>query len=97
MAERHDLREAWIALAGAHHRAGDQHAAAAALAAALSSHIGPIGAPLRSLADGIAAASGAAGWCGLTRHGAGLPAAAARAGLALGDELRADSPRDIFA
>ena len=70
LAARHDLREAWLGLATALHHAGDAMAAAAALSEALAGHIGLLPAPLHTLADVIARAGGAPGWCCLTEQGA---------------------------
>ena len=63
LAARHDLREAWLGLATARHRAGDAAGAATALSEALAGHIGALPPALHPLADAIAKAAGAAGWC----------------------------------
>jgi GT2 family glycosyltransferase len=68
LASRHDLREAWLGLATVRHRTGDAAGAAAALSEALSGHIGLLPLPLHPIADAIAKAAGAAGWCCLTEH-----------------------------
>lgn len=67
IASRHDTREAWFGLAGARLQRGDRDGAAAALQQALQRH-----APwstLHALADGIARAVGAPGWCGVASDG----------------------------
>jgi GT2 family glycosyltransferase/glycosyltransferase involved in cell wall biosynthesis len=66
LADRHDLREAWLGLARARHRAGNAEGAAAALAEALAGHAGALPASLHAMADAIAEAVGAAGWCCLS-------------------------------
>ena len=78
-----DLREAWFGLANARLRLGEAASSATALATALSRHALLRG--IESLADQVAAASGAPGWCGLATGGRlvlGAPAAA-RVTLAL--------------
>jgi GT2 family glycosyltransferase/glycosyltransferase involved in cell wall biosynthesis len=62
LTRRHDVREIWLALAGARLRLGDAAGAASALAASLSGHRLPAAA---EIADLIAKRAGAAGWCGL--------------------------------
>jgi GT2 family glycosyltransferase len=63
----HDVREAWLGLASAHLRLGNAASAANALARGLQRHVvDPSFAPL---ADAIARATGAPGWCGMTREG----------------------------
>ena len=62
-----DIRDAWLGLATAHYTLGDMTAARDALASAFHRHaaheaIGPI-------ADHVARATGAAGWCALTQEG----------------------------
>ena len=63
----HDVREAWLGLASACLRLGDAAGAADALAQALQRHV--IDPSFTNLADSIAQAVGAAGWCGMTRDG----------------------------
>ena len=68
--ERHDLRAVWLALAGAHRRAGDEGEAAAALARALSFHVWTRREAARAaILDAVAAAAGYAGWCALDAEG----------------------------
>jgi GT2 family glycosyltransferase/glycosyltransferase involved in cell wall biosynthesis len=69
LSTRHDVQEVWLGLAAACRRAGDVEAAAAALARALAGHV--LGSPetVRGLAAGLAAQTGAPGWCGLARDG----------------------------
>ena len=62
-------REAWIALASARHDAGEPELAAAALRLALSQFRLPEDLGFAAVADKIAAASGAPGWCGLRADG----------------------------
>lgn len=62
-----DLREAWFGLAAARFRMGDMAAARAALASGLCRHAPPPS--LTILADRIAEATGAPGWCGLAGSG----------------------------
>ncbi|HET9020076.1 MAG TPA: hypothetical protein VFN46_10835, partial [Acetobacteraceae bacterium] len=70
VAQADDIREAWTGLAGVRLRLGDLQGAAAALAQALQRHapdqglVGPNG-----IADQIARAAGAPGWCGLRGDG----------------------------
>lgn len=92
LASRHDVREVWIGLAVIRHRAGETTAAAAAYARALSGHALPDGGDGDEFADAVAAAAGAAGWCGLRGDGAVLarPTGLGRAELwADGAPLRA--------
>jgi glycosyltransferase involved in cell wall biosynthesis len=91
--ETDDVREAWVGLAAARLRLGEAVKAAAALARALSCHALLPGCD--ALADQVAAAVAAPGWCGLATGGRlriGAPADAAT-------ELRLDgrevSPRDV--
>jgi glycosyltransferase involved in cell wall biosynthesis len=63
-----DVREAWLGLTTARLLMGDTEAASAALAEALSRHTPHSG--MTALADRVAQAAGAAGWCGLTGEGA---------------------------
>ena len=68
--ERHDLRAVWLALAGAHRRAGDEGEAAAALARALSFHVWTRReAAGTAILDAVAAEAGYAGWCALDADG----------------------------
>jgi len=62
-----DVREAWLGLATARRRLGDAPGAAAALVAALARHVPDR--RLVALADAIANAAGAPGWCGLSGDG----------------------------
>jgi GT2 family glycosyltransferase/glycosyltransferase involved in cell wall biosynthesis len=62
-----DVREAWLGLATARWRLGDPDGAATALAGALRRHVSPRDS--FGLADAIASAAGALGWCGVTRDG----------------------------
>ncbi len=62
-----DVREAWLGLATARRRLGDTAGAAEALAAALRRHVPGPG--IVALADAIALAAGAPGWCGLSSDG----------------------------
>jgi GT2 family glycosyltransferase len=64
---RHDVREAWLGLATARRRLGDEAGAAAAIAEALRRHVPDHG--LASLAATVAQASHAPGWCGLSGDG----------------------------
>ena len=62
-----DVREAWLGLATARRRLGDARGAAEALASALRRHVPDPG--FAALADAIARAAGAPGWCGLASDG----------------------------
>jgi GT2 family glycosyltransferase len=62
-----DVREAWLGLATARRRLGDATGAADALAQALARHV--VGRNFMALADAIAAAANAPGWCGLSGDG----------------------------
>ena len=62
-----DVREAWLGLATVRRRLGDAAGAAAALGELLSRHVPDVG--FAPLADGIALAAGAPGWCGLFGDG----------------------------
>ncbi len=71
VAEAEDVRAAWLGLAAARLYLGDAAGAADALAEALARHV-PETALLTtrdSLADAVARAAGAAGWCGITGEG----------------------------
>ncbi len=72
LAARFDLRIAWLGLAEARRREGDAGGAAAALGRALSGHVGALDGQLAGLAETLAAASGAPGWCAVTREGTAL-------------------------
>ncbi len=63
-----DAGEAWFALASARARLGEAGPAAAALAALLTRHVLPDGG-CAGMADAIARAAGAPGWCGRRRDG----------------------------
>jgi glycosyltransferase involved in cell wall biosynthesis len=65
-----DTWDAWLGLASARFLMGELNAARAALTAALSRHVARPG--VAGLADRVAWASGAPGWCGLTGEGAVL-------------------------
>ena len=69
LASRHDVRAVWIGLAAARRGDGDAAGAAAALARALSRHAAAVDAAFRTLADDIAAAHGAPGWCAVGEDG----------------------------
>jgi len=69
LAAEHDVREVWIGLAVARQRLGDLTGAAAALARSLAGHALPMHEAEFEFADAIAAAAGAAGWCGLRGDG----------------------------
>lgn len=69
LAARHDVRAVWLGLAAARRSAGDPEGAAAALARALSTHAAAVDAAFRTLADDIAAANGASGWCAVGNGG----------------------------
>jgi GT2 family glycosyltransferase/glycosyltransferase involved in cell wall biosynthesis len=79
VAARHDSREAWLGLAAARRAGGDAAGAAAALGALLSRHAVAGDAVPVSLADAIAHAAGAPGWCAddgdgvLSVHGVAAP------------------------
>lgn len=62
-----DVRDAWFGLATARLLMGDLSAARAAIAEVLSRHM--VWADIIGLADQVARASSAAGWCGLTSTG----------------------------
>ena len=68
LAARFDLRDVWLGLAAARLSLGNTAGAAAALASALSRHA--IGADVPAVADLVARAADAAGWCGLASDGA---------------------------
>jgi GT2 family glycosyltransferase/glycosyltransferase involved in cell wall biosynthesis len=68
-----DAREAWLALASARARLGQAEPAAAALRELLSRHVLPDDPGFFPLADDIAQAAGAPGWCG-RRHDGGIAA-----------------------
>ncbi|MGH7078984.1 MAG: glycosyltransferase [Acetobacteraceae bacterium] len=71
VAERHDLRSVWLALAAAHRRAGDSVAAARAAERALSGHAWTRQEALRAEMLGrVAIAAGRPGWCALAGDGA---------------------------
>lgn len=72
LAERFDLRLAWLGLAEALRREGALRDAAAALGRALAGHVGPLDAPLRALAETLAQACPAPGWCAVVREERGL-------------------------
>lgn len=63
-----DVRDAWFGLATARFLMGDLPAARVALAGLLARHM--LRADIAGLADQVARAAGAAGWCGLTSPGA---------------------------
>ncbi|MBV9758493.1 MAG: glycosyltransferase, partial [Alphaproteobacteria bacterium] len=65
LASRHDVRAVWLGLAAARRAKGDTAGAAGALARALSGHAAAVDAAFRTLADDIAAAAGAPGWCAI--------------------------------
>jgi len=67
IAERVDLREAWLGLAAARRRLGDPAAAATALARVLSRNAPAAG--LDALADTITREAGEPGWCSLAGDG----------------------------
>jgi GT2 family glycosyltransferase len=69
LAERHDLREAWLGLTAAHQAAGRPAEAAAALAEALAGHVGAWPDNLRDQAAAVAAAAFYPGWCWLDNNG----------------------------
>jgi GT2 family glycosyltransferase/glycosyltransferase involved in cell wall biosynthesis len=69
LAAQHDVREVWIGLAAARQRHGDVAGAAAALAASLAGHALRGDEEWFRFADGLAAAAGAAGWCGMRGDG----------------------------
>ncbi|HTU56075.1 MAG TPA: glycosyltransferase [Acetobacteraceae bacterium] len=84
VANRHDLRAVWVALAGAHRRAGDDAAAAAALGRALAGHVWTRPeADAAVILEAVAAAAGHPGWCALGSDGTLLLGAAAAKGVAL--------------
>ncbi len=68
LAAHHDTREVWLALAAARFALGDALGAAKALARTLSRHAFPPG--LRGLADAVAEAACARGWCAMQSDGA---------------------------
>lgn len=68
--ERTDIREGWLALAAARAEIGDLPGAAQALGTMLSRHALPFAPELAQLADRVAQATGAAGWCGVEPGGA---------------------------
>jgi GT2 family glycosyltransferase/glycosyltransferase involved in cell wall biosynthesis len=68
VADKYDIRHAWLGLAASRLRLGDDAQAARALAAALSAHA--FVADMTILADQIAIAPTFSGWCGLTSDGA---------------------------
>jgi GT2 family glycosyltransferase len=70
LAARHDLAEAWLGLTAARRLLGDHPAAGAALGEMLRRHCVPAMAGFGDYALQVAAAAGAAGWCGLTEDGA---------------------------
>jgi GT2 family glycosyltransferase len=68
--KRHDSRAVWLALAGAHRRAGDEAAAAGALARALSGHAWTAReAEKAGILDAVATEAGYQGWCALAADG----------------------------
>jgi GT2 family glycosyltransferase/glycosyltransferase involved in cell wall biosynthesis len=69
LASRHDMRAVWLGLAAARRSKGDAPGAAAALIHALSRHAAAVDAAFRSLADDIAAADHAPGWCAAGEDG----------------------------
>ena len=71
-----DVGEAWFALASARARLGQAGPAAAALAALLTRHVLPDDG-FTGMADAIARAAGAPGWCGRRRDGSIAAIAAA--------------------
>jgi GT2 family glycosyltransferase/glycosyltransferase involved in cell wall biosynthesis len=65
-----ETREAWLGLAAARWQAGDAPGAVAALGHMLAHHVLPDPpAPMAGLADALAAAAGAPGWCGVAADG----------------------------
>ncbi len=71
VAQRHDLKSVWLALAAAHRRAGDGVAAARAAERALSGHAWTRQEALRAEMLGrVAIAAGRPGWCALAGDGA---------------------------
>ncbi|HJS86900.1 MAG TPA: glycosyltransferase, partial [Acetobacteraceae bacterium] len=67
LAQHHDVREVWLALAAARAGLGDAGGAAEALARALSRHAFPP--QLAPFAESLARAAGAPGWCALSPEG----------------------------
>ncbi len=70
LAREGDIREVWLALATIRHRVGAVETAAAAMARAFAGHMMPAAPHLPGLADAIAAAAGAPGWCAIGQDGA---------------------------
>ncbi len=70
VAERHDVKAAWLALAVAYQRAGNRQAAAEALGGALSGHAwSPTETAGSEVLRSIAVNAGRPGWCALTGGG----------------------------
>ena len=69
LASRHDARPVRLGLAAARSASGDPAGAAEALARTFASQAGVVDTALRRLADGIADAWGAPGWCAVASDG----------------------------
>lgn len=69
IAARHDIQEAWLGLATAYQRMGEQGPAAEKLRVLLSRHGHVRGAANVQLHDSVARAEGAPGWCALSADG----------------------------
>jgi GT2 family glycosyltransferase len=86
IARRHDVADAWGALAAARVLGGEHEAAEAALHNLLSRHVPPSDPGLGPLAGLVAKATGRPGWCGLDGDGTvriGLAAGQKAVGLAI--------------
>jgi GT2 family glycosyltransferase len=69
IAQRDDVREAWLGLAATRRLIGQGDAAAAALGQALARHAPPLRAATLDFHDAVARDAGADGWCGLSGDG----------------------------
>lgn len=93
VAERHELRAVWLALAGAHRRAGDAVAAARAVERALSAHVWTREEVRRAEILGrVATEAGRPGWCALAGDGQLLIARQRLRGLAVSLDGRPVAP-----